>query len=208
MDLAAWVERMRELQATARPVPRQPVLTAEQTDPALGDAVRRVGISPNSGNHVAAALAYYRAGVLDIAQDHLAEAVRLDRSDAAAYDLRARIWRDWGLPGMGLGDAYRAVYYAPESPEARNTLGTMFLRLGQIAEARSAYARATELDNRAAYAWSNLCHVSALEGDLAAGERACRRALALDPAFAPARRNLERIHILMAAAATSAEGRQ
>ena len=141
-------------------------------------------------------------GILDTAQDHLAEALRLDRSDAAAYDLRARIWRDWGFPAMAVADAHRAVYYAPRSPEARNTLGTVFFALGMTEEARSAYLKAAEIDARASYAWSNVCHVSFLEGDLSGAEQACRRALALDPGLPNAKKYLDRIHAMMTEAGT------
>ncbi len=204
-DMSEWIARMREIQASARPASRAPVLTAERVDPALRQAVTRVAASPTSANHVAAALAYYRARILDAAQDHLAEALRIDRADAAAYDLRARIWRDSGFPQMGVADAHRAVYFAPRSPEARNTLGTVFLAIGQRDEARSAYLKALELDVRAGYAWSNVCHLSALEGDLQGAELACQHALELEPQSVNARKALDRIHTLMTEAGPQSE---
>ena len=206
-DVGTWIEKVREIQASARPAPRLPVLTVEGTDPALQQTLTRLATSSTSVNQVAAAFAYYRAGILDTAQDHLAEALRLDHSDPAAYDLRARIWRDWGFPAMAVADAHRAVYYAPRSPEARNTLGTVFLALGLTQEARSAYLKAAELDARASYAWSNVCHLSVLEGDLTSGEQACRRALEIDPNLANARRNLDRIQAIKTYAGTQGERR-
>ena len=43
-----------------------------------------------------------------------------------------RVWRDWGLPALALGDAHRAIYYAPQSASARNTYGTVMQALGQL----------------------------------------------------------------------------
>ncbi len=70
-------------------------------------------------------------GVLDAAYDHFKAALRLEPTDAASFDGLARIWRDWGLPNLGLGDAHRAIYYAPASATVYNTLGTILLSLGQ-----------------------------------------------------------------------------
>ena len=51
-----------------------------------------------------------------------------------------------------MGDAHRAVYYAPQSAAAHNTLGTIMQALGQDEAARSAYELASALDPKAAYA--------------------------------------------------------
>ena len=82
------------------------------------------------------AAAYRQAGVRDKAYDYLSEGLRHDPTDAALHDALARAWRDWGFPDRGLTAAHRAVYYAPRSAEARNTLGTVLWALGQRAEAR------------------------------------------------------------------------
>src|SRR4029079_6395002 len=104
----------------------------EDFDPEL-TAARKLLASNGTANHYRrVAEAYARLRVFDAAYDHFSAALRLDAKDAAAYDGRARVWRDWGLPGRGLSDAYRAVYLAPNSPVPRNTLGTLFVRLGLV----------------------------------------------------------------------------
>lgn len=171
-----WSGLRREIRAKEPANAVAQSMTLEKLYRELGDAVKAVAQAPNDGSsHLVAAMAYYGAGILDVAQDYLAEAVRLDPANGAAYDLRARIWRDWGCPATGLADAYRAVYFAPRAPEARNTLGTIFVALGNAAEARASFKRAVALDNDAAYAWINLCRTAVASGDEVGVEMACFR---------------------------------
>jgi tetratricopeptide (TPR) repeat protein len=96
-----------------------------------------------------------------MAYDQYTAALRLNSKDAWTYDGRARVWRDWGFAGLGLSDAYHAVYLAPTSPVPQNTLGTLFLKIGLVDEARAAFARALALDPNASYALENLCRLAA-----------------------------------------------
>jgi Flp pilus assembly protein TadD len=120
----------------------------------------------------------------------LSAVVAIDPRNAPAWDGLARIWRDWGFPHLGLGDAYRAVYFAPESAVVHNTLGTLFQSLGRRADARREYEKALRLDETAAYAANNLCYGWVLDDDVAKAERACRLALQLQPDLPAARNNL------------------
>ena len=103
--------------------------------------------------------------------------------EAAAWDGLARIWRDWGYPGLGLGDAHRAVWADPSSPVTRNTLGTILQLLGKTHEARDQFARAVALDPGAAYAHYNLGVVCADQHQYVAAAEAFERAAALDPSL-------------------------
>jgi tetratricopeptide (TPR) repeat protein len=153
---------IRQAEATARAsraVP--PVLpTIEASDRELRDALALVEQHPTPASHLRVAQAYWRVGVLDRAFDHFDAALTHDPKLAAAYDGRARIWRDWHLPGSGVPDAARAVYYAPRSAAARNTLGTLLLAMGDCTGAREAFRRAHVLDPGAAYAEKNLAAVA------------------------------------------------
>lgn len=164
--------------------------TVEASEPALAEALRAVAAAPSSATHRAVATQYVRLRVLDVAHQHFTSAVALDPMDAASWDGLARIWRDWGFPHLALPDAYRAVYYAPDSPMAHNTLGTIFQALGRRSEARAHYERALALDATAAYALTNLCYGWVLEGQAAKATEACRHALRLRPDLEPARNNL------------------
>jgi tetratricopeptide (TPR) repeat protein len=130
--------------------------TIENTDKRLAAALLKLKLLPSAAQHRAAADEYLRLGILDAAYDHLSAAIRLDPQDAAAYDARARIWRMWGAPRLGMGDAVRAVYFAPHSAAAHNTLGTLLAANGQPDAARREFRAALSLDPSASYARENL----------------------------------------------------
>jgi Tfp pilus assembly protein PilF len=133
---------------------------------------------------------YRRLGILDRAYDHLEQAVHLDPGYAPAWDALARVWRDWGTPEYGLGDATRAVYHAPNVAAYRNTLGTILVSLGRLQEARVAFEAALSRDPDAAWALNNLCYVDLQEGRLRDARSRCEAAVARAPGFRAARENL------------------
>jgi tetratricopeptide (TPR) repeat protein len=138
--------------------------------------------------------AYLGLGVRDEAHDHYRRALRIDSTAASAYEGLARIWRDWGFPHLALGDAYRAVHYAPVSGSARNTLGTILQALGKDDAAERAYVDALVLDAGAAYALNNLCYLSLKHGVLTRALEECQIALLADPTLKTARYNLADVY--------------
>jgi tetratricopeptide (TPR) repeat protein len=162
----------------------------EGQDPDLKAALLELQKHAGAAEHVRVAERYRRLKILDVAHDHFERARQIDPTEAAAYEGLARIWRDWGFPNLGVGDASRAVYYAPSSASAQNTLGTVLTAMGRGADARRAYERALSLDPRAAYVLSNLCYLSFQEGEIAEAVTECRAALDVDPGLTPARNNL------------------
>jgi tetratricopeptide (TPR) repeat protein len=189
--LSDYMAQVRHLSASAQPVPKSSVLeTLESRDKDLAADLLRLSKAPTAAAHRAVAERYRARGVLDAAYRHYNAAVKLDARDAAGYDGLARVWRDWGLPQLALGDAHRAVYFAPASAAFHNTLGTVMQALGRQKDARAAYELASMLDGQAAYAFNNLCYLSFLEGHSEGAIVACRRALALDPTLKAARNNL------------------
>ena len=153
----------------------------EATDPRLRTALTTLLIAPTVAHHLAVADAYRQLGIMDDALDYLTRSLVNNGPDSAVYDARARLWRDWGSPDQGLADAHRAVYYAPASAPAHNTLGTLLHRLGQPREAHAQFQEAVSLDPRAWYAYSNLCHVSLALGRTRDAIAQCRTASALRP---------------------------
>jgi len=145
--------------AAARPVQKAIGVTVEAQDPALAAALVRLALIPTPEHHRGVADEYRRLQVLDAAFDHLSAATRLDPRDAAAYDARARIWRDWGFPELGMGDSARAVFYAPRSAAAHNTRGTLLAATGLTEEARREFEAALALDPDASFARANLCRL-------------------------------------------------
>jgi Tfp pilus assembly protein PilF len=163
--------------------------TLESWDPRLSAALAALGQGETPEGQYGVALEYRRLGVPDVAYTHLLKAIELDANYAPAYDLMARIWRDWGQPGQGIPDARRAVHLAPESAAAANTLGTLVQAVGRPGEARVWYERAIALDRDARYALNNLCYVSVMQRDLDA-VRSCERARTAAPGSPTTRNNL------------------
>jgi Flp pilus assembly protein TadD len=161
----------------------------EATDRPLMTALGELAREPSAQAHRRVAQEYVRLHVLDFAHEHFTEAVTLDPTDATSYDALARIWRDWGTPQMGLGDAYRAVHYAPNSAEAANTLGTLLQAVRQMDGARHWYMRALILDPRAWYAVNNLCYLDVLTRQHTAITM-CEQAVAASGEQLTARNNL------------------
>ena len=124
---------------------------AEQWSPSLAAALSQNAALPTVQSQLELAHAYYSLGILDKASDLYEAVARREPRRAAAWDGMARIWRDWGYPQRGLGDAHRAVWADPRSPAARNTLGTILQLLGKSREAKMEFTRAASLDPAAAY---------------------------------------------------------
>ena len=108
-----------------------------------------------------------RLGILDAAHEHFSAARRSSMpTDAAAWDGLARIWRDWGLPQLALGDASPRRVLRPGLAASCTTRSARCCRRSvDRAEARAQYEQALALDATAAYALNNLCYAGVLEGD-------------------------------------------
>ena len=185
----SYVGKLRELGVRARPV-QVAAGSVEASDPILSAGLLALKLSPGPREHRRVAERYRALQISDAAFDHYASACRLDPADFVCHEGLAQIWRDWGFPHLGLADASRAVYYAPTSPTAHNTLGTILAALGRGPDARRAYERALAIEPRADYALNNLCYLSVLEGKARQAVDECQAALAIDPSLSAARNNL------------------
>ena len=188
-SLSEFMEKIRHLSVTARPA-RPEVPTLETRDRELAAELKLVSSAPTAGRHRELAEHYRLRGVLDAAYRHFNRALALNPRDAEAYEGLARVWRDWGLPHLGVGDAHRATFYAPRSAAAHNTYGTLMQALGRYKDAKVAYELAGKLDPGAAYALNNLCYVSFLDGRIDAAIDTCTKAVKMDPSLAAAKNNL------------------
>ena len=137
---------------------------------------------------------YARLGVYDQAESYLSRALKLDPRDAASWEARAQAWRDMSLPERALPDAQRAIFYAPRSASARNTLGTILFALNQPAEAAQAFNQAIAIDPGATWARNNLCYITLLAGDAKGAIEQCAAAVSTDPKLVVARNNLALVY--------------
>jgi Tfp pilus assembly protein PilF len=176
---------------SARPIMKESAgAKAESVDLQLAAALRLAAANPSAENHLTVAREYLRLGILDTAYTAANRALLQKPRFVEAHEVLARIWRDWGLPGLGIGYASRATYFDPTSATAANTLGTLLDALGQPAEARRAFARAVALDTKAPWALNNLCFVELRMGRLVEARSHCEAALDLDPGMTAAGNNL------------------
>jgi tetratricopeptide (TPR) repeat protein len=187
--LGPYIEATREISRRARPA-RPAALTVERWSAELGAAIEQHAAAPTAENTVRLAQVYWRLGILDDAYENFNAAARLDARQGPAWDGLARIWRDWGSPGIALGHAYRAISASPTSAASQNTLGTILLALGKGPDARRRFGLALALDPGAAYARNNLCYAWLMAGEPDRAEPECREAVVIDPGMQAARNNL------------------
>ncbi len=190
-SLREYIQKVRRVSASAKPqAAKDAAETLETRDPELAAALLQLMAAPTAERHRLIAERYLGLGVLDSAYRHFNDALALNPRDGAAYEGLARVWRDWGLPEVAVGDAHRATFYAPQSASARNTFGTIMQALGHYSDARSAYELASWLDPNAAYAVNNLCYLGFVSGRIDDAIEQCTAALRLDPSLTAARNNL------------------
>ena len=151
---------VREAQAKRAAEPRPSLPVVEGRDPALKDALAALGKAPSAAAHLRVGQEYYRLGIRDLAFDHYSDALTLDGRSAAAFDGRARVWRDWGFVALALGDAHRARHYQPASATVRNTLGTVLELRGLCHEALTEYREALRMAPDAAWAKQNVTRLT------------------------------------------------
>ncbi len=164
--------------------------TLESGDADLHTARAALTVAPTAANHRALGDVYLRHGVLDAAFDQFSAAIKRSSREAGAYEGRARIWREWGMPQRGLNDAHRAIYFSRNDPAPHNTLGTLLLRMGLLVEAERAFELARVLAPRAIYVLNNLCYLDLLAGRYPHAIEVCRDALRVAPDSRTTRNNL------------------
>ncbi len=191
--IAAVRSRAEDVKPPAHP---DRAVTLESTDREIKAAQLNLSVFPTGAAHRRLAEAYARRRVLDAAYDQFSAALAIDPRDAAAFDGRARVWREWGFPNLGLNDIHRAIYYAPASAVPLNTLGTLLLSLGQTADARRVFGQAILKDPAATYATNNLCFATVVSGDGPAAVAACERAADAQPGPGVTRTNLALAHVV------------
>lgn len=187
--LAAAQEPDRQLPQPVSRTKHSDSPTLERGNKALAAAKLRQQTEPSLESERALAQVYAAAGVLDAAFDHFTAALVFDPHDVPSLDGLARIWRDWGYLENALPLAYQAVYWAPDSAAAHNTLGSVLLKLGVAGAARERFQTAHQLAPSAAYPLNNLCYLELQQGNVAAAVPLCGQATALDVDDVPEVRN-------------------
>ena len=161
-DVSREAFRRAAAEATAMRAaePRSKLPTIEDRDPVLRDALASLSTGASVEGHLRVAAEYGRVGVSDQAYDHYTAALALEPRNVRAFEGRARLLRDVGLPGMALTDAHWAKFLAPRSAEVRNTLGTILEGQGHCADALAQYREAARLQPTASWARQNVARLT------------------------------------------------
>ena len=93
----------------------------------------------------------------------------------------------------GVRHLLQAVKTRPNDAAARNALGGLYMRLGNLEKAKSELNQAVRLDSKAPWAHYNLGLVLRQQGDTAGAARQFQNALDVAPGFRPAQEALERL---------------
>ena len=157
--------RKAEVAARAARAPVPLVATIELRNSDLSDALSALRSDPTAFAYLHVAEEYRRAGVLDQALDYFDEALKRAPRLAAAYDGRARIWRDWHIPGLGSVIQLALCTTRPGRPRP-TTRRVRCSSPSVIAPLPgSAFQKAIDLDPAATYAKTNLQAVNQMRQD-------------------------------------------
>jgi type IV pilus assembly protein PilF len=138
---------------------------------------------------------YLDLNILDVAKEKLTLAARLDSGNADIRGALAAFYeRIKDYPAAE--DSYQAaVSKAPGNFNIKSNYGRFLCERGNYQQALAMLQDAVDqpMNNRQWFALSNLGHCYVLQNDLAHGEEYCRKALALQPEFAPALLEMQKI---------------
>ncbi len=124
------------------------------------------------------------------AEEAATEALRRDPAMVQAQAIAAACAEARGADGIAIQRYQRALELKPDLATALHALSNLYLRNGDIAEAREAAERMAAAAPLSAQAWDTLGAIRLAQDDLIGAEQALSEALRLDPDFASARANL------------------
>ena len=127
----------------------------------------------------------------------LRRAVRLNPDDAKTYNSLGVVLREQGKSAQALELLEQGLRSAGPDPHLYNTLGLVQMDIAHYDRAAALFQRSIQQApaNRAlrATAWNNLGLTTEKKGQIEEARQYYRRALAVKPGYAPARRNLGRL---------------
>ena len=152
---------------------------------AYEEGVRVLGevleVEPNSVNARAGmATALEKLGHLDRALEQMRALTSIPGNHGRAWIVRATLERKLELDDWRTS-VNEALLQSPEDPHIWASLGAFEVEEGRLKEARSAFDKALELDQRHSPAWLGIGSIEEKLGDLEAAEAALNKAVECDP---------------------------
>ena len=172
------VHARRSARCSRRPTPKNSLLpTIESSNPALARALLLLAMHESSRDSSAGRRRVpERAGVLDYAYRHYQRAAVLEPCDAVSYDGMARLWRDWGMPDLGLERCLsRAALQSEVGGDLQHARHDSRGARAAGRRARGPTRARVALDPRAAFALNNLCYLELDAGQTGRGAASARR---------------------------------
>lgn len=167
----------------------------QQHLPAMAMYERALRIDSGSAyTHLNYGNALASAGRFREAENHLKQAIQYHPGDAGMYYSLGRVYQAMGQYSNALVQLNESIQLDPANPEP-------FLLAANIYSARKQYGRALEHYREAAHRnpadsriYNNMGNVYAIRGDKENALECYQKAVALDPSYAPAQFNLERMN--------------
>jgi len=138
----------------------------------------------------ALAVAYHRAGRLDLAEELYQRILASEPNHAATLHRLGMLAQQTKRHAMAIDFIRRAIAVNPSHVAYYNNLGVALKDQGLTAEAIAAYQQALELQPDNAEVYGNLGNAWRAQGNLDEAIACCQRAVALDPQRAEAHANL------------------
>jgi tetratricopeptide (TPR) repeat protein len=149
------------------------------------------GQLPNhAGVHANLAMVLWQLGRHDDAEAAAADALARDPGMVQAQAISAAAAEARGAEDLAIERYRLALELKPDLATALHGLAKFYLRKGDLAAARAAAERMTEVAPLSAVAWDALGAIRLAEEDVTSAEQALAEALRLEPKFASARANL------------------
>lgn len=144
---------------------------------------------PAAADALSAAIEELQAGRTQACEALLQPLLQADPDDVGALHVQGALLHRQGRPAEAIAVLERCVELAPDHAAAWNNLGNVCMAAGRIQAAADAYHRAIDADTDDPNVVATLVNLAALQrrlGRLDEATEACRRALAIDEALAPA----------------------
>ena len=147
----------------------------------------------NERTHNDIAALYLTVGQLELARDHLQQAITLAPSFADPHFTLGSLLVGEGNTVGAIEEFRRAIEIQPDYSEAHNNLGALLLSSGETEEGIMHYRFAVQFDDRNAGAFFNLANALVAEGELEEATELYREAAAITPNDADVHNNLARV---------------
>jgi len=140
------------------------------------------------------AIAYQKAGNLNLALSDYNKAIAKDPNSAPAYANRGNLYQKIGKLELALSDCNKAIVIDPDLALAYNSRGVIYKSRGNLDLALSDYNQAIAKDSNLASAYANRGNLYQIKSDINLALSDYNKAIAIDPDLSSAYNNRGNIY--------------